>query len=739
MSKGWFDEQINNRIRYDEEGFQNVFAQLSSVVLGKSVISDALNTNRLKTKNAIEEILKFYDAKPIELPEEIEDMNDQLEYLLRPTGIMRRVVKLQGSWWRDAVGPMLGQTKNGDVVALIPVGLAGYEFFDYESGEKVRLSWKTRDKLQEEAFCFYRPLPLKKLGLGDLAKYIMKTLSKADLIFVALAGLGVSLLGLFSPYVTRLIFDQLIPAGETGLLLPVAFLLLGVTISSILIGITRTLIMTRVQTKMNIPVESAAMSRLLSLPAIFFKEYNAGELSSRVSAIRQLCQMLTNAFLSTGLTALFSFIYIFQMMSFAPAMVGPALLIILVQLAVTVITGLMQLNLNRRQMILSAKLNGLTFASFSGVQKIKLAGAERRVFTKWAGAYKQQAELSYNPPALIKIQPVIASAISLAGTIVIYYSAATASVSIANYMAFIASFGLVNGAIMALAGVATTFVNIKPLMEMVEPILQTVPEVGGNKQIITRLSGNIEINNVSFRYNEGMSLVLDDISLKIKGGQYVAIVGQTGCGKSTLMRLLLGFETPQRGAVYYDGQDITRIDLKSLRQNIGAVMQNGRLFSGDIFSNIVVSAPWLSLDDAWKAAELSGIADDIRTMPMGMHTMISEGSGGISGGQRQRLMIARAIVPKPRILIFDEATSALDNITQKQVSTALDSLQSTRIVIAHRLSTIRHCDRILVLEKGRIKEDGNYDELIQKGGYFAELVERQRLDDESFIGKTTLF
>ncbi len=306
-------------------------------------------------------------------------------------------------------------------------------------------------------------------------------------------------------------------------------------------------------------------------------------------------------------------------------------------------------------------------------------------------------------------------------------------------MAFSASFGLVNGAMMSLAGVATSLANIKPLMEMVEPLLKTVPEMGENKQVVTRLTGSIEINNVSFRYNEEMSLVLDNLSLKIPAGQYVAIVGKTGCGKSTLMRLLLGFETPQRGAIYYDGQDIARLDLRSLRQHIGAVTQNGRLFAGDIFSNIVVSAPWLTLDDAWQAAELAGIADDIRAMPMGMQTMISEGSGGISGGQRQRLMIARAVVPKPRVLMFDEATSALDNITQKQVSEALDSLRSTRIVIAHRLSTIRNCDRIIVLENGKIAEDGTYEELIQKGAYFAELVKRQRLDDETFVGKTTLF
>jgi len=275
-----------------------------------------------------------------------------------------------------------------------------------------------------------------------------------------------------------------------------------------------------------------------------------------------------------------------------------------------------------------------------------------------------------------------------------------------------------------------TFANIKPVLEMAEPILKAQPELGEDRKIVTRLSGQIELSNVTFRYNEQMPLVLDNLSLKIRPGQYIAVVGKTGCGKSTLMRLLLGFESPQKGAVYFDGQDIAKLDLRSLRQNIGAVMQNGRLFTGSILSNITVSAPWLGLEEAWEAAELSGVADDIRAMPMGMQTMISEGGGGISGGQRQRLLIARAIVAKPRILIFDEATSALDNITQKHVSDALDCLSSTRIIIAHRLSTIRHCDRIIVLEGGGIREDGTYEELIKKDGYFAELVDRQRLGNE---------
>jgi ABC-type bacteriocin/lantibiotic exporter with double-glycine peptidase domain len=226
-----------------------------------------------------------------------------------------------------------------------------------------------------------------------------------------------------------------------------------------------------------------------------------------------------------------------------------------------------------------------------------------------------------------------------------------------------------------------------------------------------------------------MPLLFDGLTLKIRSGQYVAVVGKTGCGKSTLVRLLLGFETPQKGAIYYDNQDISKLDKRSLRRNFGVVLQNSKLMQGNVFSNITVSAPWLTLDDAWEAAKFAGIAEDIRAMPMGMHTIITEGSGGISGGQRQRLMIARAIASKPKILIFDEATSALDNITQQHIASSLSKLKCTRIVLAHRLSTIKQCDRIIVLDDGKIIEDGSYDELIKNGGFFAELIQRQRLDN----------
>ena len=284
------------------------------------------------------------------------------------------------------------------------------------------------------------------------------------------------------------------------------------------------------------------------------------------------------------------------------------------------------------------------------------------------------------------------------------------------------------GAFISVTGIASSIAQIQPILKMAEPFLNAEPENAEGKEIVTKLSGGVELNHVSFRYSEDSPYILNDISLKIRPGEYVAVVGKTGCGKSTLVRILLGFEKPEIGAVYYDNKDINNLDMPSLRRKIGTVMQDAGLFQGDIYSNIVITAPELTVNDAWEAAEKAGIADDIRAMPMGMYTMISEGQGGISGGQKQRIMIARAIAPRPKLLIFDEATSALDNKTQKQVSEALDGMGCTRLVIAHRLSTIRHCDRILMLDGGRIIEDGTYDELIEKDSAFAELVKRQRLE-----------
>jgi ABC-type bacteriocin/lantibiotic exporter with double-glycine peptidase domain len=284
---------------------------------------------------------------------------------------------------------------------------------------------------------------------------------------------------------------------------------------------------------------------------------------------------------------------------------------------------------------------------------------------------------------------------------------------------------MITAALTQLNVVVPSLAQIKPLLESIKPILEAVPEVEDKAPQVEELYGGIEVSGVSFRYQEDGPLIIDDLSLKIEPGEYVGIVGKSGCGKSTLMRLMLGFEQPLTGGIYYDNYDLAKVDKASLRRKIGCCLQSGSLFTGDLFHNITITAPWATHDDAWEALRMACLEDDVRRMPMGLHTVVSEGGGGFSGGQKQRILIARALISKPDVIFFDEATSALDNISQKAVSDNLDELDCTRVVIAHRLSTIRHCDRIVVLDKGKIVEQGNFEELMANKGLFYEMSLRQ--------------
>lgn len=725
---GWFDEQIKERMKADNEVFEDSFIKAAGIIMGKK-LSAAMNDQRQAATDAIGEILKCFHIKPREVPDSITDMNDTLEYLLRPHGIMRRNVTLEKGWYKDASGPMIAtRTDDGSVVALIPTGMTKYSFFDTKTGKRVFLNKKTEKLIDKEAIAFYKPFPSTKIGIPGLLRYIVENLRPMDIALVVIAAIAVTLIGLLTPKLNEMLFSDVIASGSIQALLAIAVFIVCVSLSSLMLGTVKDLLMTRLTTRLSLSVEAATMMRILSLPANFFKDYSSGELANRSQYINELVTQLLNMILTTGLTSVFSLVYITQIFAYAPSLVAPALIIIIGTVVIAAVSAVLQIKVSMRQMELASKESGMSYALISGIQKIKLSGAEKRSFARWGDMYSKGAKLLYDPPMLLKVNTVLTTAISLIGTIVIYFAAVQNGVSVAEYYAFNTAYGMVSGAFISLAGIALSTAQIKPILEMAKPILEAEPEVAEEKQVVERLMGGIELNNITFSYNENMPNVLDGISLKISPGQYVAIVGKTGCGKSTLMRIMLGFEKPQRGAVYYDGKDLERMDLKSLRRNIGTVMQSGKLFTGDIYSNIVITNPRLTLDEAWEAAEMAGFADDIRSMPMGMFTLISEGQGGISGGQRQRLLIARAIAPKPRILMFDEATSALDNITQKTVSDSLERLKCTRIVIAHRLSTIKQCDRIIVLDKGHIVEDGTYDELIEKNGFFAELVERQRVE-----------
>lgn len=726
-----FGNQLKEREKADNELFEESFFDIVDSVVG-SRLAQSLSDNRIVASNEIDSILKYFHIKTDYDVNKFKnkDLNETLEYLLRPHNIMRRTVELEKSWYKNALGAMLATRKDdGNVVALIPGKFSGYIFYDTQKGVYRKVNSETEKLFDKEAIVFYKPFPLKKLTVLGLVNYIKYNIKISDIVYyIILLGISTAI-GYVLPKLNFLLFGDIITIGENSALIAIAVFMICTSISMILIGCAENLMMNKITTRINFMTESATFMRVLSLPPNFFRKYSSGELASRVSYVTSLVEQMLNMFLTTTLTSAFSLVYLGQVFHYAPTLVIPSIIITLATLTISIITTLVQKKISEKQMELSSKERGISYGILSGIQKIKLAGAEKRAYSKWAKLFSKSAKLKYNPPIILRINSVIIMAISLIGNLVLYYFAVMSKVSIAEYYAFNTAYGMISGAFTALAGIALQIATIQPTLKMVKPILEEEPEISENKKIVENLNGNIKLDNISFKYDENSPYIFEDFSLDIKAGQYVAIVGKTGCGKSTLVRLLLGFEKPGKGAVYYDGKDLKDLDKKSLRSHIGSVMQNGKLMRGDIFSNIVLVAPGLTLDDAWEAAEIAGIADDIRDMPMGMNSFVLEGGGGISGGQKQRLLIARAVAPKPKILILDEATSALDNITQKKVSDALDKLNCTRLVVAHRLSTIKQCDRIVVIDGGKIVEDGTYEELINKNGMFVDLVKRQQIGE----------
>ena len=553
---GWFDDQIKQRMIDNENVFSGAFAEMASVITGKNLFDAVMADDPRRTADAVQEILDYYRVPRQEVPDNVKTLNDILEFLLRPSGIMRRTVELEGTWYKDGLGALLCTDAEGAAVALVPSGLSGYRYFDQASGKYIRVTRKNAEQFGKEAICFYKPFPLKAMTLKDLLVYILRVLSKWDYLFFAGATLAVSLIGMLTAYVNNLIFSRVIYSTSTGLLLSAAALLLSVIVSKTLLTVVKGLLLAGIQTKLNVAVEAATMMRILSLPATFFKRSSAGELTSRTQYMSYLCSLFVDITLSSGLTAVFSLVYIFQIIHYSPALALPAMAVIVLTALCVVLGALIQMRRSARLQEASAKERGLVFSLFSGIQKIKVSGAEKRAFAKWAHAYSPVLRGKYRP----LLTYVISTFVGSLGTALIYFLAVKTKIGVGEYMAFNVAYGMVFGAFMELASVATEIADIKPTLKMVEPIMSAVPEISQGKKVVTRLSGAIELNNVSFRYDESMPMIIQNLSLKIRSGQYVAIVGSTGCGKSTLMRLLLGFETPQKGAIYYDGNDLQSLE-----------------------------------------------------------------------------------------------------------------------------------------------------------------------------------
>jgi NHLM bacteriocin system ABC transporter ATP-binding protein len=654
---------------------------------------------------------------------------DVLSEIVEASRLRRRMVGLKGAWWNQENGNLLGFIEDGNKPVALLQTATGYTLHDPVRGTAQPVTEEVAASLMPFGFVFYRSFGDTMVNLGEMAKFGSYGNAR-DILMVVMMGVAVGLLGLVTPLATGMLFDTVIPGAERGQLAQLTLALLAGAFATAMFGVTRGFAMLRAEGKIYSAIQLAVWDRLLRLPAPFFRDYSAGDLAMRANGINIIRQVLSGNILLTLLSAVFAVFNLFLLFYYSLKLALLGVVLVIVAILFTSVAGYLSRRHQRRQAEVQGRISGLVFQLLGSVAKLRTTGAEGRAFYNWAMLFAKQQEHQFKASVVNNVVEVFNSVFPAVASMSIFLFIAfflsdDKTFSTGDFLAFNAAFGGFLGAMLGAIGVFTVILGITPIYERAKPILQTPPEITDSKAHPGQLSGEIEVSHLSFSYTADGPQILNDISLSMKPGEFVALVGTSGSGKSTLLRLLLGFETPSSGSIYYDHQDISGVDLGALRRQLGVVLQNGQLLSGDIFTNIIGAAAALTLDDAWEAATQVGIAGDIRDMPMGMHTVVSDGGGTLSGGQRQRLLIARAIVNRPRILFFDEATSALDNRAQEMVSTSLENLRATRIVIAHRLSTIINADRIFVMDGGSLVQSGTYEELIQVDGLFADLAKRQ--------------
>lgn len=654
---------------------------------------------------------------------------DLLGDIARTSQIRTRQIILKDEWWKEDNGALLAyKEEDGRPVALLPLSPKKYELYDPSDGARVVVDSSVAGTLKPHAVTFYRPLPPKVIGYKELLSFLAGGIWKRDLNIVWIMGILGGLLGMLTPVVTGIIFDSVIPDGEKAMLTQIGFLLITIAATTFAFNLTRAFAMHRIEGKTESDLQAAIWDRLLSLPVPFFKDYTAGELAERAMGISQIRAILSGAVANTIISSIFSLFYFFLLFYYSWKLALICMGIVIFVMAVSLLFGYWQISYERQLVDLRNKLSGRIFNLLNGVSKIKTSGAEKRAFYNWAQQFSKVRDVTYKKESLGNVLAVFNSTVNIIATGIIFYSMIkmqNINLAAGKFIAFNSAFSKFLSSMLEISNVVLQLNIIKPLYERTKPILVTLPEFDQEKADPGELLGNIEVSHVNFRYEKDGPLILNDVTLEIKQGDYVGIVGPSGSGKSTLFRILLGFEKPESGQIYYDQQDLENVDIRAVRRQLGVVLQGGQLMSGSIFDNIIGANPGLTIDDAWEAARMAGMEEDIKSMPMGMHTMVSESGGTLSGGQKQRLLIARAIITRPKIVYFDEATSALDNKTQRIVGESLSGLKATRVVIAHRLSTIADCNKIIVLDRGRVIECGTYDELFKQNGVFTQLAKRQ--------------
>lgn len=648
------------------------------------------------------------------------------DHAARALGVPVRPVNLARDplWWSagsealivNYLGHWLAATPEGKKLSL-----------HLASGEKLVVNAQIAAAIAPNAWALIPTLQDGPSSILGLLKLGWSNGSTKDVVLLALTGVVSLLIGMLIPIFSGTIIGELVPAGETRGILVLTAIMILVSVMALLTAASQNLVVQRLSGRFGIRITAAIYERIFRLPASFHRENVPGELSERIGgasafqgAIASIIPSVISAF-----GALLGSLLVIGSLSpqLSLAVLGLAISSLLIGLSV-----LPRLAREaRRKTEASIELTGLTFAMLLGISKIRTAGAENRMFSRWnyrfAKVNQASRDLSQANLALILIASLPTSIIPI--LLVLSEATGASSLSIGEFTTVTSAAAQGAAAIMGLLPLAMGLVVSWPAITAMRPILDAEPEPMGNAGGDPgQLTGRVEFNSISFEYSEEVP-VLKDVSFLVPEGTMTAIVGASGSGKSTIVRLLLGLEAPLRGTVLFDGQALSGLDREAVLQQMGVVPQESALIPGSILENILASAPDASEEQAWLAAERADIAKEIREMPMGMRTVISDGASTFSGGQKQRLMIARALVKEPRILILDEATSALDNHTQASVAAAIAGLGSTRIVVAHRLSTIKMADQILVLDKGEIVETGNYETLMALGGKFNKLAARQ--------------
>ena len=663
----------------------------------------------------------------------------QLSAIAQRSGFRTRMVVLSGMWWESENGPLLAFLKEDSrSVALLPAqpgrwGGPRYELFDPADGSRRRVDAESAFALEPRGYVLYRAFPRDR-RTAALIRFALHN-NWHDLRTIALAGIAAMALGLVAPQATAVLIDQAIPDADRSMVWQLGLAMLASAVGAMLFLLTQSLATLRVQSALYTELQAGVWDFLLKLRPAFFRRFTAGELSARAYALTRIEQILSTEALRTLFAGTASFLTLALMFYYSLKLGCIALA------SGGVIVGWMALRMRRLVRLQSqvqeveGLLSGVVLQLINAVSKLRVAGAERRAFAYWAREYGRKQSLSLRVQALkdqIRLVnltvPVLALGCSflymlgpgVAGT----GAADGAPLPLGTFLAFIAAQTIFLTSLTQAGDVLSGMVQAHTLWIRTRTILDETPEVDATKTSIGRLRGRIDIEHATFRYRDDGPLTLDDVTIHAEPGQCIALTGPSGSGKSTILNLLLHFETPMSGAIYLDGQELSSLDITAVRRQIGVVTQDGKIMSGSIFENIACGG-YCTMEQAWDAARAAGLYEDIESMPMGMHTVIAEGGGNISGGQRQRLLIARALVRNPSIVVFDEATSALDNRTQAIVTASLNQLNVTRILVAHRLSTIRQADRIYVVEAGRVVQQGGYDELVAAEGLFARLVQRQ--------------